>query len=94
MARRRGRVSHRRGMLGGAGISGMAKSALVGIGGAHLAGYIPFAMPYKEEVAGAAAAYLLGGKNIKSAAIGAGAVFLSKMVQGGNAPVSGIYSGW
>ena len=69
-------------MLGGSGISGMAKSALVGIGGAHLAGYVPVNVPYKEEAAGAIAAYMLGGKNIKSAAIGAGAVFLSKMMQG------------
>lgn len=91
MARRR-RVSHRRsfGGLGGAG--SMAKSALVGIGGAHLAGYIPFNMPFKEEAAGAAASYLTGGKNIKSMAIAAGAVYLTKMMQGGSvASGTGVY---
>ena len=81
MARRRHRTSHRRGMLGGAGVSGLAKSALIGIGSAHLAGYVPVNIPYKEEVAGAVGAYMIGGKNIKSAAVGAGAVFLTKMLQ-------------
>jgi len=76
-----------RSMLGNS--SGMIKSALVGIGTAHLAGYIPFAMPYKEEAAGAIGAYLVGGKNIKSAAIGAAAVFLSKMASSNGVPQTG-----
>jgi len=78
MAKRR--VSNRKGMLGGAGVSGLAKSALIGIGGAHLSGYVPINVPYKEEAAGALSAYMLGGKNIKNAAAGAAAVYLAKML--------------
>ncbi len=81
MARRR-RSSSRRSPLGSAGMGGLAKSALIGIGTAHLANYVPINVPYKEELAGAVGAYLIGGKNIKSAAVGAGAVFLTKMVSG------------
>ena len=90
MARRR-RVHHKRSMLGGSGIGGLAKSALIGIGGAHLSGYVPINVPYKEEAAGAAAAYLIGSKNIKSAAVGAAAVFLTKMAQGNTGGSSGNY---
>jgi len=90
MARRR-RMSHRRGMLGGAGMGGLAKSALMGLGAAHLSGYIPVNVPYKEEIAGAVAGYLLGGKNVKSAAAGGGAVFLSKMMGGANSALPGNY---
>ena len=76
------------------GSSGLAKSALVGIGAAHLAGYIPFAMPYKEEAAGAIGAYLVGGKNIKSAAVGAAAVFLTKMASGNSGGAQPSSSGY
>jgi len=68
--------------MSGSGAGSLAKSALIGIGGAHLAGYIPVNVPYKEEAVGAIAAYLMGGKNIKSAAVGAGAVYLTKMASG------------
>lgn len=87
MARKRRFSKRSRSMISGTG--GLAKSALVGIGAAHLAGYIPFAMPYKEEAAGAIGAYLVGGKNIKSAAVGAAAVFLTKMASNsGGTPAS------
>ena len=90
MARRRGRrVSHRRTGMSGSVMS-LIKPALIGIGAAHLSGYVPINVPYKEEAAGAVAGYLLGGK-IKGAAIGAGAVFLSKMAQGSTGGSSGNY---
>lgn len=75
------RSSHRRGMMGG-GVNSLAKTALVGVGAAHFAGYIPVQVPFKEELAGAAAAWFLGGKNVKSLAVGGGAVFLAKMLSG------------
>jgi len=90
MARRR-RVSHRRGFGGMGGVGSLAKSALVGIGGAHLAGYVPVNIPFKEEAAGAVASYLTGGKNIKSMAVAAGAVYLTKMMQGGGSGNAGNY---
>ena len=89
MARRSKRVSHRRGMLGGSGVSSLAKSALIGVGTAHFAGYIPVSIPFKEEAAGAVGAYLIGGKNIKSAAVGAAAVYLAKMLANNGTGVSG-----
>jgi len=82
MVRRGRKRSSHRGFAGG-GMSSLVKSALVGIGAAHLVGYVPIQVPYKEEVAGAIGAYMLGGKNIKTAAVGAGAVFLTKMVSSG-----------
>lgn len=81
-----------RSMISGSG--GLAKSALIGIGAAHLAGYVPFAMPYKEEAAGAIGAYLIGGKNIKSAAVGAAAVFLTKMASGNSGTAQQSVSGY
>lgn len=76
--------------VGGIGnISGLAKSGLIGIGAAHVAGYIPINVPYKEEAAGALAGYMLGGKNIKGAIVGAGAVFLAKMANGQGVSGSG-----
>jgi len=83
MVRRGRKRSSHRGGIGGGGMMSLVKSALVGIGTAHLAGYVPIQVPYKEEVAGAIGAYMLGGKNIKTAAVGAGAVFLTKMVSSG-----------
>lgn len=85
MARgRRSRKHSRRGMIGG-GVSSLLKSALIGIGSAHVAGYVPVQIPMKEEAAGAIGAYLVGGKNIKSAIIGAGAVYAAKMLSNGGA---------
>ena len=89
MARRKRHFSRKSGMLGGAG--SLVKSALIGIGGAHLSGYVPVAVPFKEEAAGAIAAYMIGGKNIKSAAVGAAAVYLTKMLGGGGAAGSQNY---
>jgi hypothetical protein len=87
MARRRSRrVSHRKSMMGGTG--SLAKSALIGVGAAHFAGYIPVSIPMKEEAVGALAAYFIGGKSVKNAAVGGGAVYLAKMLAG-NAGVSG-----
>lgn len=82
MARRRSNRRHakRGGAMGG--INSLARSALIGVGTAHFAGYIPVNVPFKEELAGAAGAYLIGGKNIKSAAVGAAAVFAAKMLSG------------
>lgn len=84
---RRHRKSGRKSFNGGMG--GLAKSALIGIGSAHLAAFVPVNVPYKEEAAGAIGAYLIGGKNVKSAAIGAGAVFLTKMLAGQTSGTSG-----
>jgi hypothetical protein len=90
MARRRGRkVSHRRGVMGMGGMGSIAKSALVGVGAAHFAGYIPVSIPFKEEAAGAIGAYLVAGKSVKSAAIGGIAVYLAKMLSGSGAASSG-----
>lgn len=85
MARRGRRVAHRRGMMSGAGTGGLLKSALIGVGGAHLANFVPVNVPYKEEAAGALTAYMMSGKNLKSAAVGAGAVYLLKMIGTGGA---------
>jgi len=80
MARKHKRVSHRRGLMGGT--SSLLKSALIGVGTAHFAGYVPVNVPMKEEMAGALGAYMVGGKNVKSAVVGAGAVYLAKMLNG------------
>ena len=88
MARRK-KVSHRKSGLGGS--SSLIRSALVGIGAAHLSGYVPVTVPYKEEIAGAAGAYMLGGKSMKSAAVGAAAVFLTKMASGQVTQTGGNY---
>jgi hypothetical protein len=67
----------RKSKMGGAG--SLIKSALIGLGSAHVAGYLPLSVPMKEEVAGAAGAYLMN-KNPMSALVGAGAVYLTKRV--------------
>lgn len=76
----RHRKSHKRSFGGGSG--SLIKTALIGIGTAEFANFIPVNIPFKEEAAGAAGAYLVGGKNVKSALVGAGAVYLKKMVMG------------
>ena len=90
MARRR-RTHHRRGIMGGSGVNSLVRSALIGVGTAHFAGYVPVNIPFKEEAAGAAGAYLVGGKNIKSAAVGAAAVYVAKMLSGGTTNAGGNY---
>lgn len=92
MARRRARHS-KRSIMSGAGVGGLAKSALIGIGTAHLSGYVPVNVPFKEELAGAVGAYLVGGKNVKSAVVGAGAVYLTKMISGNTSQTSVSSSG-
>lgn len=88
MARRK-RVSHRRGMLGGSGMS-LAKTALIGVGAAHFAGYVPVNIPYKEEAVAAAVGYFLGGK-IKGAAVAGGAALLAKMLANNGGSSAGTW---
>jgi len=76
----------RRSAMGG-GMS-LLKSALIGIGSAHVAGYVPISVPYKEEAAGAIGAFAMN-KSIKSAAIGAGAVLATKWLQNRNVTGNG-----
>jgi len=75
MGKRRG--FSRKSKMGGAG--SLIKSALIGLGAAHMAGYVPIQVPMKEEVAGAVGAYAMN-RNPVSALVGAGAVYLTKRV--------------
>jgi hypothetical protein len=80
MAKRGRKYSRRSSSMGGT--SSLLKTALIGIGTAEFANMVPIALPFKEELVGAAGAYLVGGKNIKSAAVGAGAVYAKKKLLG------------
>ena len=76
------KMAKKRGFSRKSGVNGMSllKSALIGIGSAHVAGYVPVNVPYKEEASGAIGAFICN-RSVKSAAVGAGAVLLTKMLQ-------------
>lgn len=71
-------------------MNSMVKAAAIGAFAGVLAPKVPFLNTLPRFITGAGAAYLVGGKSIKNAAIGgASAQFLSPMLGGAVGQVSG-----